>query len=49
MNALMTFPNLIALIALSGVVAKESKEFFALVEKERLIQRAVKVKADIAT
>lgn len=49
MNALMTFPNLIALIALSGVVAKESKEFFALVEKERLIQRAVKVKADFTT
>ena len=28
-NALMAFPNLIALLALSGVVAKETKEFHA--------------------
>lgn len=48
MNGLMTLPNLIALIALSGVAAKESKEFFALVEKERLIARAVKSKIDIS-
>ena len=28
-NALMAFPNLIALLALSGVVVKETKEFHA--------------------
>lgn len=28
-NALMAFPNLIALLALSGVVAKESRDYFA--------------------
>ena len=27
-NALMAFPNLIALLALSGVVVKETKDFF---------------------
>ncbi|MFQ7738992.1 MAG: alanine:cation symporter family protein [Emergencia timonensis] len=30
-NGLMAIPNLIALVALSGVVAKETKEYF---EKE---------------
>lgn len=29
LNGLMAFPNLVALVALSGVVAKESKAFFA--------------------
>ena len=28
MNGLMAFPNMIALFALSGVVAKETKDFF---------------------
>ena len=28
-NALMAFPNLIALLALSGVVVKESRDYFA--------------------
>ena len=28
-NALMALPNLVALIVLSGVVAKETKEYFA--------------------
>jgi AGCS family alanine or glycine:cation symporter len=27
-NALMAFPNLIALLALNGVVVKESKDYF---------------------
>ena len=27
-NGLMAFPNIIALVALSGVVAKETKEYF---------------------
>ena len=27
-NALMAFPNLIALLALSGVVVKESRDYF---------------------
>ncbi len=29
MNGLMAFPNLVALFALSGVVAKETKDFWA--------------------
>jgi AGCS family alanine or glycine:cation symporter len=29
MNALMAIPNLISLILLSGVIVKETKEFFA--------------------
>jgi len=35
MNGLMALPNLISLLLLSGIVAKESKSFFALVRKER--------------
>lgn len=34
MNGLMAIPNLIALIALSGVVAAETKDFLALVKRE---------------
>ena len=33
-NALMAFPNLIALLALSGVVIKESKDYFARVGRK---------------
>lgn len=28
-NGLMAIPNIIALVALSGVIAKETKEYFA--------------------
>lgn len=35
-NGLMAFPNLIALIALSGVVAKETKAYF---ERQKLLRR----------
>ena len=28
-NGLMAIPNIIALVALSGIVAKETKEYFA--------------------
>lgn len=35
MNGLMAIPNLIALVALSGVIVAETKTFLALVEKER--------------
>ena len=28
-NALMAFPNLVALLALNGVVVRESKDYFA--------------------
>ncbi len=35
-NGLMAFPNLIALLALSGVVAKETKEFLTILKAERL-------------
>lgn len=34
MNGLMAIPNLIALIALSGVDAAETKDFLALVKRE---------------
>lgn len=40
-NALMAFPNLIALLALSGVVVKETKKFFGSEQTEHLGQRAV--------
>ena len=35
-NALMAFPNLIALLALSGVVVKETKDFFKRHKKLRI-------------
>ena len=35
-NALMAIPNLIALIALSGIVAKETKSYFDRLGKDRL-------------
>jgi AGCS family alanine or glycine:cation symporter len=35
-NGMMAFPNLIALIALSGVVAKETKDFLSRVRGDRL-------------
>ena len=35
-NGLMAFPNLIALIALSGVVVKETKEFNARIKEKKL-------------
>ncbi|MBO7383827.1 MAG: sodium:alanine symporter family protein [Fibrobacter sp.] len=34
-NGLMAFPNLVALILLSGIVARETKKFFVKLEKER--------------
>ena len=34
-NALMAFPNLIALLALSGVVVRESKDYFQRLKKEK--------------
>ncbi|MES2121372.1 MAG: alanine:cation symporter family protein, partial [Chlamydiota bacterium] len=36
MNGLMAVPNLIGLLGLSAVVVKESKGFFALLERERV-------------
>jgi len=35
-NGLMAFPNLIALIALNGVVAFETKKYFAKVKSREL-------------
>jgi AGCS family alanine or glycine:cation symporter len=35
LNGLMAFPNLVALVALSGVVARESKEFHANLKKQK--------------
>ena len=34
-NALMAFPNLVALLALNGVVVRESKEYFARLKAEK--------------
>lgn len=34
-NALMAFPNLVALLALSGVVARETKDYFKRLDKYR--------------
>ena len=34
-NGLMAFPNLVALILLSGIVARETKKFFVKLEKEK--------------
>jgi AGCS family alanine or glycine:cation symporter len=39
MNGLMALPNLIALVALSGLVVKESKEFFAMLDREKALMR----------
>ena len=33
-NALMAFPNLIALLALSGVVVKESRDYFSRLKEK---------------
>ena len=35
-NALMAFPNLIALLALSGVVVKETKAYFNHLKQEEI-------------
>ena len=43
-NGLMAIPNVIALIALSGVVAKETKEYFA--EKKDELPETEKVTVD---
>ena len=34
-NALMAFPNLIALLALSGVVVRESRDYFARLKQSK--------------
>ena len=34
-NALMAIPNLICLLALSGVIAKEMKDFQQVIKKEK--------------
>ena len=44
-NALMAFPNLVALLALSKVVVKETKDFTARLnveEKNKLIVEGIK-------
>ena len=35
MNGLMAIPNLICLLALSGVIAKDVKEFQEVIKKEK--------------
>jgi Na+/alanine symporter len=37
MNGLMALPNLIGLFLLTPVVVKESKDFFALLKREKLL------------
>ena len=39
MNGLMALPNLIGLMALSSLVVKESKEFFAMLDREKALSR----------
>lgn len=39
MNGLMALPNLIALVALSTLVVNESKDFFALLEREKMLKK----------
>ena len=34
-NALMAFPNLIALLALSGVVVRESRDYFTRLKQSK--------------
>jgi len=40
MNGLMAIPNLIGVLALSGVVFSESKKFFALVDQEQIAAKS---------
>lgn len=42
MNALMAIPNLIAMLALSGVVAKDVNEFQKTIQEEKALKKALK-------
>ena len=49
MNGLMAIPNLISLLALSGVIAKDVKEFQKIIEKEKAEKKEEKsLKNEIA-
>ena len=43
-NGLMAIPNIVALLALSGVVAAETKDYLAREKKEKLEKIAQKAK-----
>jgi AGCS family alanine or glycine:cation symporter len=45
-NALMALPNLIALLALSGVVVKETKSYFERLENGLVIEQTKREKAE---
>ena len=42
MNALMSIPNLIGLLGLSGVVAYETKKFIEVAKQEKMVEKQVK-------
>ena len=39
MNGFMVIPNLIALIALAGVIAAETKVFISIIKKDEIVGR----------
>ena len=43
-NALMAIPNLISLLALSGVIAKEVKRFQPTIDAERAAKKTAKTR-----
>ena len=43
-NALMAIPNLICMLALSGVAAKEVKRFQPIIEEEKRAKKMAKTK-----
>lgn len=45
-NGLMALPNLVALIALSGVIAKETKQYFSKDKELRKLEKAAVKTAD---
>ena len=39
LNGCMAIPNLLAIVLLSGVVVKETKEYFAKVDEEKAVAK----------
>ena len=46
MNGLMAFPNLIGLLALSGIVVAETNSFLKIAKKEKLEKKQGNISAD---
>ena len=45
-NALMALPNLVALLALSGLISSETKKFLEVLKKEKLGNISQRAKED---